>query len=439
MRFSFLPTSLSVALAATSLVVSGAGVVGCGSDQTQPSEDDVTSIKNSAIKDQKATGNCWLYASLAWVESLNLASGAANPLQLSPAYLNYWQWYDQLVLNELSQRPAETLSDGTAVAAGPVPTYGGTWGLAMDYIHRYGVMKLGSFASDDAEASIRARLALRKALAPGGELSSLQLRKDKSKVRAVLDSAFGLSPEVSRALTEAFGTNGDDTFAKSVQKPSYDANGIQILRSKDVPVSLVKYANGQVQSKVGTLAQAMGTGRSGLAVDFGMRTGEDAWSSVIVTSMYTANDLAALSKRLRRALNASAPMPMSFRVDKGAKDELSGAFKGPMTPKDATHPGIGGEHLVLLTDYEVTNVPGFGTLRAGQPATEAQMAAALDDTAIVSFFRVKNSWGEQAQANVGELGARGYYDLYTDYLFTKVIASGYELYGFVNVAVPPGF
>lgn len=432
---------LSVSLLAASFLLIAPG---CASDSEAPAADDVTGIKNSSIKDQKNTGNCWLYATLAWVESMNLAAtGTGTPTDFSPAYLNYWQWYDQITQEDLSARAAESLSDGTTVAAGFVTNYGGSWGLAVEYIHRYGLMKLGAFVDNDAATSAAARLALRKALATDGSLGTAAARKDKAKVRAALDAAFRLTPEVSAALTAAFGPKGEDTFAKSPQKTSYDSAGIQILRSKDIPVALVRSVNGNAETKQGTLADAIGTNKPGLYPDFGFRVGNDAWSAVIVTSMYAPKDIAVLSKRLRRALNASAALPLAFRVDKGNKDERSGAFKGPMLPKDAANPtarpGIGAEHEVLITDYEVTNVPGFGTLRAGETATPAQMSAALDDAALVSFFRVKNSWGEEAQADVGQLGTRGYYDLYSDYLFTKVKADGDEVYGFVNVALPPGF
>jgi hypothetical protein len=38
----------------------------------------------------------------------------------------------------------------------------------------------------------------------------------------------------------------------------------------------------------------------------------------------------------------------------------------PAEPADADGSGA---HETLVTDYEVTDVPGFGTLRAGTPAS----------------------------------------------------------------------
>jgi hypothetical protein len=70
--------------------------------------------------------------------------------------------------------------------------------------------------------------------------------------------------------------------------------------------------------------------------------------------------------------------------------------------------------MVVMEDYEADNVPGFGTLKAGAPATPEQEAAALDDAATIHFFRVKNSWGEYK--SVKTYDTKGYHDLYAAYL-----------------------
>ena len=70
------------------------------------------------------------------------------------------------------------------------------------------------------------------------------------------------------------------------------------------------------------------------------------------------------------------------------------------------------DHETPIVDYEVTAVPGFGTLHAGVDATAAQRAAALDDAATILFFRVKDSYATR----VVEKKRVTINDLYVDYL-----------------------
>jgi hypothetical protein len=74
-----------------------------------------------------------------------------------------------------------------------------------------------------------------------------------------------------------------------------------------------------------------------------------------------------------------------------------------------------GGHEVIITDYQVTNVPNYGTLPAGTAANYQQEQAALDDKAVVQFIRVKNSWGTNTQVTGFQTQA-GYNDVDTDYL-----------------------
>ncbi|MGQ0507165.1 MAG: hypothetical protein ACT4TC_17795, partial [Myxococcaceae bacterium] len=75
-------------------------------------------------------------------------------------------------------------------------------------------------------------------------------------------------------------------------------------------------------------------------------------------------------------------------------------------------PGPQGGHLVVLEDYEIDNVPGFGTLPAGTLETRPQaLLAALSPTATMKFIRIKNSWGTSKLPNYP-----GYHDLYFPYL-----------------------
>jgi hypothetical protein len=80
--------------------------------------------------------------------------------------------------------------------------------------------------------------------------------------------------------------------------------------------------------------------------------------------------------------------------------------------------GVGrqGGHMTVLHDYEATNVPGFGTLKAGVQATPEQETAALGDAVVISFLRVKNSWGGIRPDRWNQAAIPGFHDLDMDYL-----------------------
>lgn len=73
--------------------------------------------------------------------------------------------------------------------------------------------------------------------------------------------------------------------------------------------------------------------------------------------------------------------------------------------------------MVVLEDYEITNVPGYGTLEAGTLVTDpAALEAALADEAQLVHVRVKNSWGTALAPPEGIAEFAGYHDIYTEYL-----------------------
>ena len=83
------------------------------------------------------------------------------------------------------------------------------------------------------------------------------------------------------------------------------------------------------------------------------------------------------------------PVVVTWFVDFNAMDRTKGTF--------ATVPstiGRQGGHMVVLEDYQVSNVPGFGTLAAGTDISAPKaLQAALAPEATIDFIRVKNSWG----------------------------------------------
>ena len=73
--------------------------------------------------------------------------------------------------------------------------------------------------------------------------------------------------------------------------------------------------------------------------------------------------------------------------------------------------------MVIMYDYEVSNVPGYGTLPAGVEETRPEaLQAALSPDAEVKFFRVKNSWGTSRPDRGENALLPGYHDLYVTYL-----------------------
>ncbi len=112
---------------------------------------------------------------------------------------------------------------------------------------------------------------------------------------------------------------------------------------------------------------------------------------------------------MQQAMHDRQPVIVTWIVDFNAQDDL-GRFLAP--PED---PGSQGGHMVIVDDYQVTDVPGFGTLNAGTVEERSgALTAALDPSAKIEFIRVKNSWGTGRPDPSFVPG--GYHDLYMKYL-----------------------
>lgn len=146
-----------------------------------------------------------------------------------------------------------------------------------------------------------------------------------------------------------------------------------------------------------------GPGASNVALNDG--ASEDAVPETIPSADPSA--WRAFYQRLQRALHDGYPLPLGFQIiDAQISDD--GHITAP--PSQIADIMDFGGHEVLITDYQATNVPDFGTLKAGAKASDAEKEAALDDQTQISFFRVKNSWG------TGERTSNGYNDIDTAYL-----------------------
>jgi len=360
--------------------------VGCTTD-TASSENDVTDVQNSSVKNQ-SIGNCWIYATMGWAESLHLTH-TGEELNLSESWISYWHWYEELAgpppgLTALARLDKEQLSTG------------GWFGLAGELARRYGVIAEGKFIPEEAEAARSSRQSQAEsainASLKNGPLKDPAARKDRKLVRAELDKAWGLSPAVIATLNQVYGEGVSRSLLTSgVNVPT--ASGIQFTKQIAVGRNI-------------SLGDAFGEPASSYNVL--QRKGKYAWNEVTYPSTPTARR--DMQRRMQAAMHEGMPVILSWFVDFSA---MSGAtFKAP----PAT-PGRQGGHMTVVEDYQISNVPGFGTLAAGTLVTDPKaLAAALDPKATIDFLRIKNSWGSGLAPNEASMEFRGYYDLYAAYL-----------------------
>lgn len=357
---------------------------------TDASVENITDVSQTAVKRQ-SIGNCWLYACVGWAESLYKTHNKVE-LNLSESYLTYWHWFEQIANGEVSNSELST---------------GGGFGNAVELMSRYGLMDEGAFIPTEATA-VRSE-AQKKALdyinnsLKTGALKTSTARRSRTTVRKELNIAFGLEPKVVSLLDTVFGTSVKRTLDKSTI--AIPANS-GLKRTKEFAVGAP--ASGSTTPT--TLADAIGKAKSSWDLD--SRTGTNAWSEISWPSSASAQR--TFLKRVQRALHEAQPVIISWYVDFNAMGKDSAFREPPATI------GRQGGHMTLLEDYQITNVPGFGTLKAGTAATQAQKDAALADTATIEFLRIKNSWGVDRVDPSGTGQFLGYHDLYMKYLVGPV-------------------
>lgn len=362
-------------------------VPACGAEPAvRTGEDDVTQVPTTSVKEQ-AIGNCWIYTTLGWVESLHLAR-TGETLNLSESYVTYLHWFERLVTER------EVFStDGTWQT-------GDFFGSGAEIVSRYGLLDEAAFLPSEASLDRSARQAravevVKAALRPGGELATRAERADPVRVRALLDRAFGLSPELSASLTVAFGADLARTRqdgAKLGGRGWHDPASMRVARTKDGHDVTLDEALGELDPD-----REVRPGR-----DRRERRGPYAWRRVEIDSPAT---LEAVGQRMKATLNAGFPVPMDWYVSWPSR-RAGGAFTPPAVV------GQGGWHETMATDYEITLASGQ-VLRAGVPVTDpALLAQTLAPGAKLSFVRMKNSWGRDE----GPFDARGFTDTSWGYL-----------------------
>jgi len=355
-------------------------IFGCAPQPTDSSNTLVTDVNHSAVKRQ-SIGNCWLYAQASWLESLLLDENGEE-VDVSESYWTWWHWYEQIVGSGIKE----------------VQT-GGSWRTSSRIILNHGWVTEGEFISDEqgVEMSTRQALALigiNEALS-SGDLST-RANRTPENVRKVLDEVFGTN------MAEA------ESIARSAESTDVGNNS--------------------------TLEEALRTGGKGWrVVSFPAVYGKNAQINARVKK-----SRAAVLKRVMKALNDRKPVVMTLMIDFNALDIEDQTFKKSLL--DANGTGSQGGHLVVLNDYTVENVPGYGYIGEGDVSDEMKLAALEGD--IVTFV-AKNSWGKDRP----EVGLTdGYHRFDAAYLFSQLewkYNENSDLTSFyttlTNFVLPPGY
>lgn len=401
----------ATALAAAALVLPAAACTDAAAPEEQAGE--LTDVPQSVVKRQ-SIGNCWVYATVGWAESLRLAH-SGEQLNLSESWISYWHWFEQVAgAPQGLTAVAFVGSDGLAT--------GGWFGVAGELMLRYGVVAEGAFIPEEAEAirSDRQKIALdalNAALKPGGALATATARKDRRLVRKEFDKAWQLKPEVTAAIDAVFGADGAKSLASS---STVIPGGSPVVRPAQIEVG--RALESGVEKKI-MLADAIGKAAS--SFDVKRRTGKYAWNEEFYPTS-TASRRTFL-QRFQKALHARQPVIMTWFVDFAAMGGDKAFRAAPAAP------GRQGGHMTVVEDYEVDEVPGFGTLKAGVLVTDRKaLAAALDTRAKLKFVRIKNSWGADLAPQQAADEFKGYHDLYLQYLngpLTECTKSGDDACG----------
>lgn len=362
--------------------------VGCGdsADATKTGDDDIVSLPHTDAKNQ-AIGNCWLYATASWLEALH-AGATEEKLDLSESYWSYWHWYFQ-ILWSADESPENHFGKLDQIATG------GSFPFAAHILKYAGAMREGDFIPEDASSitsrrQSSAQSAINRSLREGA-LKEKSARKDMALVRKEMDAAWQLSPDVIARLDAAFGP----ALEKYGTEPPEDSKVIS--SSKLLVLSRDPETKQPVKVPLADILPS--------AVE-GVPHGRLAWQEV--TYPQTPEERRRFLQRMQRAMHDGVPPLLTFLVD-------FAALRGNQFSEIPASPGRQGGHMVALSDYQAENVPGFGTLPAGQLESRPEaLEAALAEEVTIPFLRVKNSWGPTGGAS--ELTPSGHYDLSMKYL-----------------------
>jgi hypothetical protein len=416
MRSSLLAQLRRWAAVTSIAVLAAVGSVGCADvDETTDGTDDaVTDIPQTAVQRQ-TIGNCWLYSTVGWIESMELTT-TGQPRKLSEDWLTYWSWYEVIT--------DPTLFDAFSRFTDDHFETGGWYEISAHLVERYGVADAAFKAPDIKKALERVRAAFDR----GGPLASLTAQRDGAKVRAVLDAAFELPPATRAAIDGVFGRDGARAIDTSSSRAG-SRRAIGLRAPSEVSIFLPNPATHARERR--TLEDAVGHDRvlslSDLVNGRAVRKGPYAWRAVNAPMLL--GDYRDWVRRMQRALNDGYAVPANWFVDQARTSDGTHYYGAPRTTK--------GRHASLITDYQAENVPGFGRLPLGvvEKRPEA-LAASLADGVQVTFIRLKNSWGKVGVEGGATFSIPGYVDLADSYFSAE--PTFFER-GVYQVYLPPGY
>jgi hypothetical protein len=358
-------------------------VAACGDEpDAAVTASDVTSVDDTAVKAQ-TIANCWLYATAAWSESLHLAA-TREAVDISEGYWTFWYWFEEIVGSDLALRELDVSE--------PI-VEGGWWGIAAEIATRYGWMSEQEFRPageglskatwhHDAVEAMNASLQT-------GLLSDTWNRGDRILVFDELVRIWGLDPAVADDMRSIFG--------KGV---THDLRGFTYLGSSRVRSleALASYSHDGL--RITTQDQIYGTIDPAATPAEGRRIGAEAWSEIRYQWLAGTDDVRRrdMLRNVQDTMHKRMAVPVAWAVSSAQEGVYSGAQYW-----------ISGLHESVLVDYEVEEVPGFGTLPLGTAITNpAALEAALDPAARVTRFRLKNSWGADPYYSEEEWRQFGY-------------------------------
>jgi hypothetical protein len=169
-------------------------------------------------------------------------------------------------------------------------------------------------------------------------------------VLSVLARAWNLSPSIMTTIKNVFGNAGEKRFDAYTNRAT--STRTRAKPPTSIQVRTAVRSGTTVSTVNATLADVLPGGRY-------------AWRAYDYPGTWNTSARPAAMRRLLTALNADAPVIISWLVDFNALDS-AGAFR----LAQLRTPGRQGGHLTVLHDYQAT-LPGGRVLAAGQPASAA--------------------------------------------------------------------
>jgi hypothetical protein len=380
------------------------GLVGCGAAKpVQPTSSISTvNLPQSSIK-QQSIGNCWLYATVGWIESLALkASNGENSLNLSESYLTYWFFYESLMED---------------IPTGKIGT-GGFFQWGVDLVARHGVMNEGDFIPTEADMPLSAiqrsaEQTINASLA-SGPLASLRTKilSDEEKSAIIMDE-----------LNKAFGVNmaslKPNVIVPSKIKVGVTAEGTPLTLSQVTKRSQYQWQTVSFPSNQWSLS------------------GPNP-----VTTLGRSPQQETILRRVKAAMNDGHPVLISWYVDFNALKAGEFSITNLLA---AGKPGRSGGHITVLEDYVASGV----NPETGAAFTTGEGEVSPEDKALalkygnIDYFMVKNSWGEKPDSSYMRDGTYGYHKIMASYAFGWIPggpeSGGNSNFGIDAFILPPGY